>query len=315
MITSRKFELPEKLKPTLRKATRLEWITLVYLVSVVMLMYPMMGSSQAMKSAWLEDMLSMVPSIAFLITTRIYDRAPTKEFPYGYHRAFTVAFLTGALALFSMGCFLLIDSALTLLKADHPTIGTIKLFGRTIWLGWLMCLVLVYSAVPPFFLGRTKLTPSRQLHNKILHTDADTQKADWMTAGTAFLGIIGIGFGWWWADSVAAIIISFSVLKDGFTDLRDAVNDLMERYPKTVDQKTDPLVSELEEWLKKQDWVRDARVRLRENGQVLMGEAFVVPLSEIDLVACIERTVKQAHEFHWKIHELSIMPVKELPEQ
>ena len=61
------FELPDHLKPKFSKAKKLEWITLVYLITVVVVMYLVMGSSQAMKTAWLEDLLSLVPSIAFLI--------------------------------------------------------------------------------------------------------------------------------------------------------------------------------------------------------------------------------------------------------
>ncbi len=33
--------------------------------------------------------------------------------------------------------------------AEHPTIGTVMLFGHTVWLGWLMIAALLYSAVPP----------------------------------------------------------------------------------------------------------------------------------------------------------------------
>lgn len=44
-------ELPPERRETLRKARRLEWITIAYLVSAVALLALVLGSSQAMKTA------------------------------------------------------------------------------------------------------------------------------------------------------------------------------------------------------------------------------------------------------------------------
>lgn len=310
------FELPEELKPVFRNARKTEWITFFYLLSVVGLMYSVMGTSQAMKSATLEDALSLIPSICFLIGSKIYDRGPNKEFPYGYHRVFGIAFLTGALALFIIGAFLLVDSSMTLFKGDHPTIGSIEIFGRQVWLGWVMIVVLVYSSVPSIILGVKKLPLAKKLHNKILYTDADTQKADYMTAFAAMIGIVGIGAGWWWADAAAAIIIAFSVLHDGVTNLKTAVLDLMDRTPvHTENSKQDELVNEVQELVRSWHWVKDAKVRFREHGQVFFGEVFIIPReNNVPLPERIEDSIKDIRAHHWKLHDVVVVPVKELPE-
>ena len=67
----RSFELPQELADTQRKAVRLEWITLAYLVSAVVLLFFTLRQSQAMKAAWIEDMLSLLPPAAFLIASRM----------------------------------------------------------------------------------------------------------------------------------------------------------------------------------------------------------------------------------------------------
>ena len=271
------FELPERLQEKLNKAKKLEWVTIIYLATVVVLMYLVMGSSQAMKTAWLEDALSMIPAISFLIASRIYNKKPTEKFQYGFHRVFSIAFLTGSIALFGMGLFLLVDSAITLIKAEHPTIGTIVLFGHQIWMGWIMIAVLVYSSLPAMYLGYKKLPLAKKLHNKILYTDANAQKADYMTGFAAMLGILGLGIGWWWADASAALFISFSVLKDGYTNLKDAVEDLMDRKPLQIKaDKPDKLVAKTENFVKTWDWVKDAKVRFREEGQVYFGDVQVI---------------------------------------
>jgi len=149
-----KFEYPEELKSDFKKAKRLEWITIAYLISTAITVYLTMGNSQAMKTAWFEDLLSLTPSISFLIATKVFMKSPNKDFPYGYHRVVSIAYLCSALALFSVGGFLLIDSTITLIKQEHATIGTVILFGHQIWLGYLMIAAMLYSTFPAFILGK-----------------------------------------------------------------------------------------------------------------------------------------------------------------
>ncbi len=70
------YELPGHLHKSLQKALKLEWITVFYLISVVIVMYLVMGSSQAMKTTWLEDLLSLIPSIAFIIANKVNKKPP-----------------------------------------------------------------------------------------------------------------------------------------------------------------------------------------------------------------------------------------------
>ncbi len=124
-------ELPPELQRTLRKARWLEWLTIAYLLSAVVLLALVLGNSQAMKTAWAEDLLSLIPPIAFLIAMRLTLRPPTGRFPYGFHRATSIAHLCSALALFTMGLYLLIEAVLKLVTAEYPTIGSVELFGQT----------------------------------------------------------------------------------------------------------------------------------------------------------------------------------------
>jgi divalent metal cation (Fe/Co/Zn/Cd) transporter len=63
-------EFPPDQQRALRKARRLEWITIAYLVSAIGILALVLGSSQAMRTAWAEDILSLIPPIAFLIAMR-----------------------------------------------------------------------------------------------------------------------------------------------------------------------------------------------------------------------------------------------------
>jgi cation diffusion facilitator family transporter len=313
MRTAAPFCLPEEQERALARAKRLAWWTIAYLTTAVVALYLTLGSSQAMKTAWAEDLLSFIPPIAFLVSARVVRRRPDHAFPFGYQRATTIAFLCGALALLVMGALLLVDAVLKLVAAEHPTIGTVELLGRPVWLGWLMMAALVWSAVPVVFIGHAKLKLAEVLHDKVLHADAKMNKADWLTATAALLGVAGIGVGWWWADAVAAALISIDVGHDGLRNLRAAVGDLMDRAPRTVSRdEEDPIAARLERFLRDQPWVDDVQVRVREEGHVFFADALVVPRHERRLLEEIERTTAAALELDWRLHDLVLMPAREL---
>ena len=306
-------ELPDDLQAVLRKARRLEWVTLAFLVSAITLIYFVMGSSQAMKAAWLEDMLSLVPPIAFLIGARVAMVQPDHRFPFGLHRSVAVGHLVAGLALLAMGLFLIIDSGSGLLKAEHPPIGTMRILGQTVWAGWPMIAVMTYTLIVPVVLGRLKLPLAEQLHDKVLHADAQMNKADWMTAGGAIVGVLGIGVGLWWMDSVAALFISVSILKDGLTNLVNAVAALMDKTARTTDDKEEhPLVRQVEDYLGSRPWIRSHRARVRDMGHVFHVEVLLVPRDGSVDLARLHQLGEDLRAMDWKIDDVTVAPVLDL---
>jgi cation diffusion facilitator family transporter len=312
----RRFELPEDLRDRQRRAVRLEWVTLAYMLSAIVLLFFTLGQSQAMKAAWVEDLLSLLPPAAFLIASRLRNRDPSKKFPWGMHRAVSIAYLFAAMALLVMGAYILFDSVLKLVLTEHPPIGVISLFGNEIWLGWVMIGALLYSGLPSVFLGRAKLKLADDLHDKVLYADAQMNKADWMTVAAAIVGIIGIGFGLWWADAVAAIFISLDILHDGWSNVRAAVHDLMDARPRRHDAREyHPVVEQMQGVLEDCEWVEQGAVRLREEGHVFTGEVMVVPRAEAldgDFVDRAAELAERLLELEWKLFDIVVVPVKEI---
>jgi cation diffusion facilitator family transporter len=308
-------ELPHKQLEVLKKAVRLEWITIGFLAVTVFLVFLVMGNSQAMKAAWIEDLLSFIPAIVFLVALHVARKKPTAKHPYGYHRSVGVGHLVAAVALVTMGTFLLVDSASGLITAEHPSIGSVELFGQVFWLGWLMMGVMALIALPPVFIGRVKMKLARELHDKVLYADAAMNKADWMTAVGSIVGVGGIGLGLWWADSGAALFIAGSILWDGLKNMRAAVEDLMDTRAMTFDDsKPHPIVNKVDEYLRSLDWVADAGSRARDQGHVFHIESFVVPLSRRTVsLADLEKAREGCIALDWKVEDIVLIPVTELP--
>jgi divalent metal cation (Fe/Co/Zn/Cd) transporter len=226
-----------------------------------------------------------------------------------------IAFLTGSVALFGFGVYLLIDSVTKLVMAEHPTIQTVELFGTRVWLGWPMIVALAYSVVPPFVLGRMKLPLATELHDKGLETSATLNKGDWLAGIAGIAGILGIAYGFWWADAAAAGLISFEIAKDGFANLHNSVSQLMNKRPTEVDSKTkDPVPDKVRDEIRRLPWVDDAAVRLREDGDVIAGEVFVVPTDDRDLLERLRHANEVVRGVDWRLDDVNVVPVRSLDE-
>ena len=300
---------PPHVKDAIERAKKLEYWTIAWLVTVVPLMALVVGSSQAMKTVWIEDMLGFIPPIAFLVSARLERKSGTASFPYGFDRANGVAFVISAVALTLMGVYLLFEAVMTLVGAEHPTVGTMRFFGRDVWMGWPMIAVLLWSTIPSMILGRLKLPVARMINDKVLHTDAEMQKADWMTGIAAMAGVLGIGFGYWWADAAAAGLISFGILKDGIRELRAATAELVDGAPRALEKD---VVSEEAKHLKSELVRRfpGGSVRLRETGRVIHAEiGSVAPKT----VPPLEEIWPGEADRAWRFAQLSFVPDENAP--
>ncbi len=203
---------------------RLEWVTLAYMTSAIAVLALVLGQSQAMKAAWVEDVLGLLPPLAFLIALRYDRRDPDESFQGALRR-----------------------------RGDE----------------------------------RGRLDDGAGGHR----------------------GDRGIGAGLWWADAVAAILISPDIVRDGFTNLRTAVADLMDRRPMTYDHKKPlDLVPRMQERVSRLPQVAEADVRLREQGHAVTGEVFVVPRDPSAPGAWLTETVmREVHQVDWRLHEVTVV--------
>ncbi|TXC74117.1 cobalt transporter [Sphingorhabdus soli] len=261
--------LPQELRAPMHRAVRLEYWNIFWSTSVVIVMGLVMGQSQAMKTAWVEDLLALVPPIAFLVAARLESTADhSPRFPFGMRRANSLGFFVAAVSLFAIGALMLFESASTLLKQEHVTIGTIELFGQSIWLGWLMLGAQLYSLIPPIFIGNRELPLSNTLQDKLLHTDALMNKANWMTGAAGMAGVAGLGLGYWWADSLAAALISLDIVHDGFKAMKASSAELVDGAPRALDSDGIAEDAAIAVGLLRIAYP-DAEVRMRETGRFI----------------------------------------------
>ncbi|RHW18735.1 cobalt transporter [Sphingomonas gilva] len=297
---------PEAIRDDVRRARRLEYWNIGWTISIIVVMGLAMGGSQTMKTAWVEDTLGLIPPIAFLVALKIEAKPHSKLFPFGFDRAQGLAFLIAAVALALVGAMLLWDAAGTLIAREHAMVGSIRILGRDIWLGWIMIAAQLYSIVPPFIIGRMELPLAERMQDEVLYTDAKMNKANWMTGVAGLGGVIGLGMGWWWADSVAAAIISIDIIRDGWRALKIASAELIDGLPRKLGAtEPDPDAVALMERLER--FYPDAKARVRDTGRYMRAEVIgASPGEPPDLIALWPGDPDRG----WRLAEVSFLPDK-----
>lgn len=296
---------PREIRQAMKAARRLEWWNVFWTTTYVLALGAAMGSSQAMKTAWVEDLLGFIPPIVFLIAERYEARGANARFQYAYDRVNGLGFLIAAVALSAVGLLLLKDSVTALATQQHVTVGTVRIWGHDVWLGWFMLLAQAYATIPPLIIGRKELRLATEMRDKLLHTDALMNKANWQTGVAGFIGVAGIGFGLWWMDSAAAIIISASIILDGWRALKVATAELVDGIPHELGEegKLAKDAAGIAKALKKE--FPGAKVLMRETGRYIRAEVVgATPPNGFD----IKKLEFESLDSRWRLDSISFRP-------
>jgi divalent metal cation (Fe/Co/Zn/Cd) transporter len=295
---------PPEIRADMAAARRLEWWNIFWTITYVAALGSAMGSSQAMRTAWIEDMLGLIPPVVFLISERYERRSANARFHYGYDRVNGLGFLVAAVALTAVGLFLLKDAVGALISQEHVTVGTVRIMGHDVWLGWFMLAAQAYASIPPAIIGHKELPLAQRLRDKLIHTDALMNKANWQTGVAGFIGIALLGFGFWWGDAVAAAIISASIIWDGWRALKVAMAELIDGVPRDLEGgHREKDAHAIEKALK--GLFPGSKVLLRETGRYIRAEVvgaaapkgFDIRKLEVEGLDC-----------HWRLDSVAFRP-------
>ena len=313
----KRFELPADRRPDLDRAKRARWLSIPLLLLGTTALILTVGQSEAMKTAWVTDVLSILPPAAFLVATRFELRPPSKRFPFGYFRSISISYLVAASVLTLIGVWLLVDALSKLVTKERPPIGSMVLLGHQFWAGWAMIAALIFSMLIGMLLGHLKRPLAERLHDKALRADAQMNHDEWISEAAAVGGIMLVAFGLWWGDAAAAAFISLEIVRDGWQNVRQVVGDLMDEAPTIMDRRElESLPGKVAQAAEQLPWVERAAVRLREQGRVLSGDVFVVPRpGTADLVARIEEASDELAKLDWRLYGLIVAPVAALEDQ
>lgn len=76
--------LPDQLREPMARAIRLEYWNTFWTLTIIVTMGLVLGQSETMKTAWIEDTLGLVPPVMFLIAAHLErNGSRSRSFPSG----------------------------------------------------------------------------------------------------------------------------------------------------------------------------------------------------------------------------------------
>ena len=298
----------DELRAGFRSMRKLAWMSLAYQIGATLLVGFTVGNSQAMKTEWIENALAVIPITGVLLTYHTENKHPEPRHPFGHHRSGTIAFVSAAFTLACVGTYLFYDSLTNLIHREYPSIGGLMLFGYTFWHGWLMIGVMAFTAIPQVLLARAKLPVAKLIHDKPLHACAEMNRANWATNGAGVIGLALVAYGFWWGDSLAALIISLDIMRDGWTNVAKSLSDVMDHHPVDLESGAQhPIVEQVGRVLRALPFVADERTLIREHGRYFYAEIFIRPNKHMPPVSAASQRVRAAlMSLDWRLQHIVV---------
>lgn len=109
-----------------------------------------------------------------------------------------------AVSLFALAAYIIGEAAYSLVTGERPEPSTVGMILTAVSLGVM------------WWLAKAKLRAARALGSRALESDAFQTTACWWLSLAALVGIgLNAALSWWWADPVAAVVISLLIIHEG----------------------------------------------------------------------------------------------------
>jgi cation diffusion facilitator family transporter len=188
----------------------------------------MLGHSFALIADGVESLSDILSSLVVFFGLRLAVKPRDENHPYGHGKAEPLAALTVGLALGAAAVTIAIQSVREI-RTPHDSPAPFTL------------IVLAGVLIVKESLFRYVMHVGRAIDSTAVKADAWHHRSDAITSALAFVGItialVG-GPGWESADSWAALVASFVILHNAYSQLRPALAELSDvAPPKTVEQQ------------------------------------------------------------------------------
>lgn len=216
-------------------------------------------------------------SAVSLFASKIMQKPPDKDHPYGHGRVETLATKLISFAIFFAGIELARQSISQLYSRTEKEISFIAIF------------VSIFSICGKVFLAFYKFHAGKKIDSHLLIADAKNMRNDVVLSSGVLIGLfIGKIGDWWWVDAVTALLVSFWILKVAFSIFKESDLELMEGHNNYDDYRLlFKAVKEVPEA------VNPHKVRIRKMGILL--------IVDLDIEVDGNLSVKEGHAIATKV--------------
>jgi divalent metal cation (Fe/Co/Zn/Cd) transporter len=194
---------PTDRRPVLRRALRLEYLTVGWNLAegAIAVSAALAAGSVALLGFGIDSFVESASGLVLLWRLRAEHGATDPE---AIERLDRQAHKLVGLSLFLLAAFVAADSGWTLLNAEHPSPSLVGIVLTSI------------SIIVMVWLARAKRRAAHELGSRALEADAFQTTACWWLSVLTLSGIgLNAAFGWWWADPVAALAMTYFLVREG----------------------------------------------------------------------------------------------------
>ncbi|MEC1715885.1 cation diffusion facilitator family transporter [Schinkia azotoformans] len=199
------------------KGAWLSIITYIFL-SVSKLLIGFLGNSEALLADGLNNSTDVVASIAVLVGLKIARKPPDKNHHYGHFRAETIASLIAAFIMISVGIQVIIEGVKSLTDEGNVV--------PNMFTGWvaLICSIIM------FLVYCYNINLAKKINSQSIKAAAKDNLSDSLVSIGAFIGISGSQIGFFWLDTVTAILVGIIIIKTAIEIFKEAVLELTDGF-------------------------------------------------------------------------------------
>lgn len=182
-----------------------------------------MGRSSALVADAVHSLTDFVSDIVVLVFVHISGKPRDAEHEYGHGKFETLATMIIGVLLIGAGIGLLINGAKQVWDSFHGTV----LPEPT----WIALAVAFISIVSKEILYRYTVKEGRKLNSDAVIANAWHHRSDAISSLGTMVGIAGamfFGEKWRILDPLAAVVVSFFIIKAGYDITKPAINELLE---------------------------------------------------------------------------------------
>lgn len=188
-------------------------------LSIFKLIAGIFGNSFAVVADSIHSLSDMLTSVVVWIGLRVGKKPPDKYHPYGHGDAEPIAGLIVAIVLGVIGFEFIREAIAEIITGKIYTPGTIAI------------IAVVVSIIAKYWMTFFVMKIGKETRSPALLADAYHHKSDFYTSIAVLIGVAGARAGFSVLDPLAAIIVSFWIIKIGFDLGKKNIFSLMGEMP------------------------------------------------------------------------------------
>ncbi len=206
-------------KERYQRGRQVAWVGAVvnFGLAVFKLLIGYFGRSQALMADGVHSFADLICDFLVLMAAKYGNADADEDHPYGHYRIETLITLALGSILIFIGIGIGIDAAFDIAHGNFakPSIWTV-----------LVAMVSIVSNEGLFFYTQKV---ANQLDSNALRANASHARSDSLASVVVLIGLIGALKGWLFLDAVAAIVVSFIIIKMGLHWAWHALSELTDK--------------------------------------------------------------------------------------